>query len=197
MKNSQFERWWKRISALDSSLLNHPSLPLAGMEEVSGWFNIPALTLQPAPTSPKSRPALPQPAFKNLSDDVLLTLRLNLAGDDETSQWAEKMMRYCEIFYSSLKQKSIDKCGDLPKARLHLLQLTVFLFEYYRYAKDLRFLNIALKLGDLGWLVSPSLVESGLDKGGEEALAALFGANVLMSLEQALGELETGEPSHA
>ncbi len=87
-------------------------------------------------------------------------LRFELQQAENTSNvdaWAEKLMRFCEVRRPVLGRKAREKWETSSKAALNMRRVTVFFLDYYLMTGDFRFLNSALKLGDMKWI---------LDKGG-------------------------------
>lgn len=141
----------------DPGLQAHPRLPFAGLEGVLRFFDLlPAPVLLPALTIER----LPEvtPAFKNLDADTLLVLRQCLyTGQhlDLATRWAEALLRFCEVRLNSLQERAIRKWGTLAAARLHMLELGVFLLDVSLAQQDWRLLNTALKLSGQLWLFPP------------------------------------------
>jgi folate-dependent phosphoribosylglycinamide formyltransferase PurN len=137
-----------------------------------------------------------QPSFKGLTPEILLVLRECLYradGLDIVRNWAEKLMRYCEIYLPGLEQRALKKCGGSLDARLLVLQLAAFLLDASLVFRDLRFLNTVLKLLDQRWLANPGLVLNDLTRraaGGYAAiaLAAAFQVRLFLVSEYALAQ---------
>ncbi|MFC2065399.1 hypothetical protein ACFLXB_09930, partial [Chloroflexota bacterium] len=72
----------------------------------------------------------------------------------ELITWAETIMRFLEINLSTLKAKCKKKFGSVRSGIPTLLEMTAFLMDCHFAWKDLRYLNIVLKLMDLNWLYS-------------------------------------------
>jgi len=189
------EQCWEVILRKDTMELADQRAPLVNMEEIVAYFKLqpyPHLRQQIERTS-VVQPN--QPGFKNLSEEILLALRQNLyitADMDTVTLWAEKLMRFCEIQFPTLKGRAVAKWGDRSAARLHMLHLAVLLLDYYLYSKDLRFLNTVLKLADSGWLISGKTLLRDLKEGKGSFVSALFQFRILLITEYALDHLQKG-----
>ena len=96
------------------------------------------------------------PSFQGLTEEILLSLRENVAVSDHQAiiaAWAEKLLRFCEVRRPILKQKALDKWKNIGDASRNIRFLTLFFLDYYRLHRDLRFLNVVLKLVDVKWIV--------------------------------------------
>jgi hypothetical protein len=187
---------WDQILKLDSGLLTDYSAPLAGIDDALLGFGLtplPEFSFNP-PISPEMETA--QPSFKYLNEGILLSLRKSLYRQSETetvSLWAEKLMRFCEIRFATLKKRAIEKWTDAQAAQLNMLHLSAFLLDYYRSSKDLRYLNTVLKLADLGWIIDPKSLARNLTKTHDKAITSLFQFRILLLSEYALARLVKGE----
>jgi methionyl-tRNA formyltransferase len=127
------------------------------------------------------------PSFKALTPEILHSLREHVyrADQPETVQnWAEKLMRYCEIFLPSLQERARKKCGNSMQSRYLVLQLAAFLLDVSVFTHDARFLNTVLKLLDLRWLVN-----------GRNALSTDFQARLFLMREDSLVRAAEAHPS--
>ena len=78
--------------------------------------------------------------FKNITINDLNNLIYELkSGETENTDWHEKLLRYCEINHRKTKT-NFDIQNDL---RLHLI---IFFIEHYKKFRDVRYLNIVLKI---------------------------------------------------
>ena len=189
----RLSRWWKQIARRGIPSAAERLEPLMNIGEAAAYFD-----LQPSPRVQAGViPPMPpgEPGFKNLSQETLLALRLNLQAQpdlDLVGLWAEKLMRYCEIHLPRLAKRASEKWGDKSGARLQVLQLASFLLDYYFHTRDLRYLNTALKLADLGWLVNPKRLARELDGEQEQFAMALFQFRILLMSEYAIERLQQG-----
>jgi hypothetical protein len=100
------------------------------------------------------------PSFRDLTPEILSAL--NESVDDATGgrilpvsvvvAWAEKLLRYCEIFQSTLKRRFLEKWRGREEASHRACEMTAFFLAYYKSSRDLRFLNVSLKLADARWI---------------------------------------------
>ncbi len=140
--------------------------------------------------------SLPSDAkFKNVTADILLCLRHKLSNGEEAElvgKWANGLMRYCEIRRNDLERRTGQKWPDRTRRRLCMLQVTAFLLDYYYESRDLRFLNVVLKLSDMKWILNRGKIESGLQSTDQDVfVAALFGMRIVMMREHALARLDS------
>ncbi len=181
---------WNSLLRKDRGLLEDYRGPLVCLRDAPEYFNLPPLpTLrfdpEVAPNSPSQKAN-----FKDLSEDTLLALRMNVYAEadlDTTAYWAETLMRFCEVRHSSLRKRAVTKCGNRRAAGLHLLQLSAFLLDYGLYVGDARFLNTVLKLADLAWVFRRGALVRHLDKTGTDFISALFQVRLLLITEYAVG----------
>jgi hypothetical protein len=182
------QQCWKTISDLetpirethDSALFN-----LHGCELILGLQPLPPLSL---PGIQSTEIFSKKPAFKALTIPVIDALRRSLfTGKDiiERSEWAEYLLRYMEINL---------QFGSTQSARLAILDLTAFLLDVYFEKKDLRFLNLTLKLIDLPGLLSIKNISNDLLKQDKGFLAALYQVRLLIMTEAAIQQLQS-EPA--
>jgi hypothetical protein len=146
---------WASIQKLDIKIHDNKFGSLIHLENCISFFNLsPLPEISFNPQFNKDVSSI-EPSFKNLSNEILLILRLSIYNEtnmEVIAAWAEKIMRFCELRYGSLKNRSVKKCGNINAAQLHMLLLTSFLLDYADDSKDMRFLNIVLKLMDLKWI---------------------------------------------
>jgi hypothetical protein len=191
------QQCWKTISDLetpirethDSALFN-----LHGCELILGLQPLPPLSL---PGIQSTEIFSKKPAFKALTIPVIDALRRSLfTGKDiiERSEWAEYLLRYMEINLSSIFKKARLQFGSTQSARLAILDLTAFLLDVYFEKKDLRFLNLTLKLIDLPGLLSIKNISNDLLKQDKGFLAALYQVRLLIMTEAAIQQLQS-EPA--
>ena len=187
---------WDEISKLNSHLLSNPYAPLIGLDDALHDFG-----LTPLPESeynPEISPLIhtQQPSFKYLTEEILISLRnclYNQSEMDTVSIWAEKLLRFCEIRFASLKKRAHEKWGDRQVTQLNMLHLSAFLLDYFAHSNDLRFLNTVLKLADIGWIIKIKSIYRGLSATNDHILNNLFQFRILLLTEHALNQLSQGE----
>jgi hypothetical protein len=99
--------------------------------------------------------AVAVPSFRELTPEILAALQAALASPESSvavSAWAEKLLRYCEVYQPTLRRRACEKWGGTRDAARRMGELAQFFFVYYENTRDLRFLNIALKLADARWV---------------------------------------------
>jgi hypothetical protein len=111
------------------------------------------------------------PSFRNLTPETLSALNESV-GDaaggrilpvSVVAKWAEKLLRYCEIFQSTLKRRFFEKWNDKGEASHRANEMTAFFLAYYKSSRDLRFLNVALKLAEIRWISVSGEIQAKLD----------------------------------
>lgn len=130
--------------------------------------------------------------YKNFGEanlEILVFIRLKIAAneiDENIENWCEKLLRYCEIRYNSLKKRA-EAQGRKREEIIKVYNQVVALFiEYYLGRGDLRFFNTALKLMDRKWLKSPKLFNKKY-----KATQALYECNTLL-IDKVLNDIENG-----
>ena len=190
-----FNNWWEAVLQNREKVAENAKAPLVRLEQYISHYNLtPPLSLDvdsgPLPIDTVS------PTFKDLTEENLFALRTNLYALQDlgtVAQWAETLMRFCEVRYGSLKKRAVQKCKTLSAAQLHVLHLAVFLMDYSLHTKDLRFFNTVLKLCDLPWLVDEKKVLPLLQKEGDDLSIALFQFRLLLTKAYVLDQLNKGE----
>lgn len=191
----RMNEWWKLILQKDAKILADKRAPLININDYLLYFKMPPISSLKSYISIVSHINSLQPSFQNLREDILLTLRHNIYAKkdfDIVTLWAEKLMRFCEIRYSILRKRSIEKWGNTTVARLNMLHLSAFLLDFCVYTKDLRFLNTVLKLIDLRWIVNKRTIRRDLSKEKEDILCALFQFRIILITEYAINQLHKG-----
>ncbi|MCB0704132.1 MAG: hypothetical protein KDC34_02440 [Saprospiraceae bacterium] len=97
----------------------------------------------------------PYKNFQQLQPAQITVLRFKIAEnqhDEVTDNWCEKLLRYNEIRYSSLKKRAFENNRSSEEVIKTYTQIISLFIEYYFSKGDLRFINIALKLMDLSWI---------------------------------------------
>ena len=194
MNDSVIRDCWDVILQKDTRLLNDARLPLINIQDSLAYFK-----LSPLPPMELKMDAAPdihstEPGFANLTDEILLWLRYHIytgAELDTVALWVEKLMRFCEIRYATLKQRSVEKWNDPASAQMGMLHLSAFLLDYALCANDVRFLNTVLKLADLKWIVNTKTIEKKLSD-GKYLVSALFQFRILLMTEYAMQQLRKG-----
>ncbi|MEL6821243.1 MAG: hypothetical protein AAFP70_05760 [Calditrichota bacterium] len=102
------------------------------------------------------------PAYKNFKQvnvNIISQIRLYIANDrvdENITQWCRKALRYIEVRYSSLKENE-KKAGRKSEDTIKIFNQIMALFiEYYLKTSDIIYLNTALKVLDLSWIMPPS-----------------------------------------
>lgn len=133
------------------------------------------------------------PSFKNLTNDIIFCLRRNTFAQremDVVNKWGDKLIRFCEVRYRTLKKRSIAKCGSKVFAQLHILHLACFFMEHFFYAKDLRYLNIVLKLADLKWVIGRNENMSALIENNGNLCSTLLEFRIITMIDYAIEQLQ-------
>jgi hypothetical protein len=193
MVNAQIEKAWEAIRKKERSALVAGYQPLVFIDDYLSHFNLPLLPdLNVHPESLTDIDRI-EPSFEALTDNITFTLRHHVytrTKPDIVDKWAEKLMRFCEIRYRVLKERSVKKCGGKDAAQVHILQLACFFMDHSLATKDLRFLNIALKLADLNWLLNDWASDSMEEYAGLSR--ALFQFRLVLLIEYAMDLLQEG-----
>ncbi len=133
------------------------------------------------------------PTFKSTTDDHIIYLRQCIKNRDNIDQvvaWTEKLLRFCEIRLATLKTKVFEKCGTSRSAKLHGLMLGALFLDLYELTKDLRLLNIALKLADQKWVAERSTLMQRLTQRGADFQLNALELRVITKIEDSIGALE-------
>ena len=196
MKCSMVTECWEKILQLDPrSLVDAPS-PLINIEPYCVAFDLPSLPLPE--TRPETLSDIPatEPGFRTLTDDILLSLRRHIYARTDlatVSTWTETLLRFCEVRYRTLRERSKQCCESRAAARQRLLHLAAMLMDQAIYASDVRLLNIVLKLADIGWVLNRSRIRAKLDRNGRHLVSALFQFRIVLMTEYAMQRLYRGE----
>jgi hypothetical protein len=195
MNDSVIKDCWNVILQKDSRLFNDSRLPLFNIHDYLAYFKLPPLPPMEMKMDAATDIRSTEPGFSNLTDEILIGLRCNIyAGTklDTVALWAEKLMRFCEIRYATLKQRSVEKWNNPTSAQLHLLHLSVFFLDYAVCANDARFLNTILKLADLKWVIHTKTIKQKLSSVDQDFVSALFQFRILLITEYAMEQLRKG-----
>lgn len=188
MDRQDLQFLWNILAGMDATLLADPRGPLIHLNGSEACFGLPALPELPFNPSAQLLSRV-KPSFKNLEMDNLAFLRGNLyTGMDSriTADWAEALLRFCEIQAPALKKKALEKWPEPASARLGFLQIAAFLLDYHFHSGDLRFLNTVLKLCDLTWILRAGTLRKSLRRSGPGWVAASFQVRLLLMTEYAL-----------
>lgn len=131
----------------------------------------------------------PYKNFGEVNLEILAFIRLKIAAndiDENIENWCEKLLRYCEIRYSSLKKRAAAQGRTQEEITKVYNQVVALFIEYYLGRGDLRFFNTALKLMDRKWLKSPKIFNKKY-----KATQALYQCNTLL-INKVLNDIENG-----
>ena len=193
MSDVVIEECWNIILNSDKKRLEDSRWPLAGIEDYLAYFDLSPMPALKATIDNGPDIRSLEPAFKNLTEEILLSLRRRIYARTELEAvaiWAETLMRFCEVRFTSLRKRAMDKWKEDAAARLNMLHLSAFLMDYCVLVRDTRFLNTVLKLSDLEWVFRRRL-KSDLMKG--ENIPALFQFRVALMMEYVIRQLEQGK----
>ncbi len=195
MNDNDINALWASIRILGPEKVATGLSPLEHLEPCLNAFGLRSLDLPVIDWQVEPDMLTKEASFKESNHAILLNLRRCLYAGKEMEtvrNWAEKLMRFCEVRLPSLRQRAIEKCGNPANANLLVLHVTAFLVDYALNSKDLRFLNTALKLADLNWVINERSIARKLNGNMSDIEMALFQFRVLLSIEYAMTEL-TGE----
>ncbi len=191
MSNTLIQNCWNVIQQKDRTLLTTVHQPLFFIDNYLSYFDLPLLPdLNVKPDALVDISSV-DPSFKTLTDEIIFTLRhhiYNQTKPDIVDKWAEKLMRFCEVRYRTLKTKSKDKCATKAKAQLHILHLGCLFMDQYFSTKDLRFLNVALKIADLKWVIDKRTIKNQLIKNNGDLDSTLFQFRLILTIEYAMSQ---------
>lgn len=190
------KKCWELILQKDITEFKDYRFPLVNLRGCESYFGFQSLPLHKFTLENDFNIASEKPTFKNLTENKILTLRKYVYEEERNDSldfWAEKLMRFCELYLPSLKKKALEKWKDKTSARLQMLLLSTFLLDYSFYSKDLRFLNTVLKLSDFDWIVSEKTVERRLKNSDVTFVCALLEFRVRLMTHCAVSKLSKGE----
>jgi len=191
---SQLSDWWRLIRQVPADRLSDSRGPLIGLNDVVDHYGFAPLSrISIDSTSlPAELPA--EPLFKNLTSDFLPVLRYKLSDGAEVDvavSWAERVMRYCEIWRHDLEKRMQTKTSSPADAVLFTLQIAAFMLDTYETTNDHRYLNLALKIRDMDWVATTRSISNGLrDADQDQFVAALFGVRIHLMCDRAVARLE-------
>jgi len=186
---------WREIGRADKEVIRGDGFSLVNVKEYLAYFGLSPLGYEIGPSKGFRIPCAVAPSFRNLTDEILLSLWYCLHRKENLTtviEWAEKLMRFCEVRYRDVKRVATEKCGSKELARKHLLKLTAFFSDLANTSGDPRYVNIALKLAEQRWIVDGKRLKRELTAEGDELICALYGFRVLLTLEYAIGKIESG-----
>jgi len=193
MHNIVIRDCWNIIRQTEPQLLADPRLPLSNIEKCLSHFGLPLLpTMDTRPVELLESPYFMKPSFKDLTDEILVSLRRHIYAKTElatVAHWAETLMRFCEIRYRTLRVRAIGKLKTKDAAQIHVLHLAAFLMDQAIDTNDLRLLNTVLKLADLKWLLARPTITKRLLGGKNGFLSALFQFRIVLTTEYAISLL--------
>lgn len=163
---------------------------LRGCEVILGLLGLPELEF---PNLSSNDLISKKPSFKNLDPADILILRKWLHYREHFQQlgeWAETLLRFLEINQYSLNKKALMQFQSPPAARMALLELSAFLLDFYFERKDLRFLNIVLKMMDMHGLIKIRSIPKDLVGNNGQVARALIQIRLLIMSEAAIQQLE-------
>jgi hypothetical protein len=192
MNESDLKALWASIQFLEVDKTGGDLHPLEHLEPCLAAFGLEPIVLPTMELKAAPEMFSKDASFKESSHAVLLSLRQCLyeaKGMPTVANWADKLMRFCEVRLSSLRQRALEKCGNSADAGLLMLHLSAFLLDYALYSKDTRYLNTALKLADLHWVVNERSIPRKLNGNPKDVTSALFQFRVLLMIEYGMRKL--------
>lgn len=185
---------WKDLSEKEFDHASDSFKCLAQLEESFAFYNLgdpPGYSIDTKRTHANFLNTV-TPSFKNLTEDILLELRLNIyqkQDDPKTGVWTEKLLRFSELNMSRLKTRLNEKIKDHLRIRVFGLQwVCLFLDEHFRTG-DYRFLNTALKMQDLGWLYSDKMLPNEIRRHPTHHPVPLLQFRILLNTAFALSRI--------
>jgi len=196
MGNTIINNCWNVIQKKEKVFLVNNYQPLSFIDDYLSYFDLPLLPGLNIKSEALTDINSVDPSFKALTDDIIYSLRHHIYTKtkiDIVDKWAEKLMRFCEVRYSTLKKISISKCETKVAAQLHILHLACFFMDQSFSTKDIRFLNIVLKLADLEWVFNKRENVSALIEKNNDLNSALFKFRIILMIECAINKLQEGK----
>ena len=189
---------WKVMLSLDGILLQDRRLPLINLEKYIYYFNLPILPAFLASTDVIVSQSFfdVTPGFNNLTEEILVWLRSNIYLNRNLNlveDWAEKLMRFCEIKLKILKKCALNKWCSTLSAQANILQLAALFLDYSVFAKDLRFVNIALKIVEFRWVYNKKNIINQLNS-HNNIISAIFQLRIFLMLEYIIAGLDHRKP---
>ncbi len=195
MKNASLEKQFRDIRKKEKHVASADYDPLYNIEQYLAYFELP-----PLQETTKSRHVLEEiqsvkPSFRKLTNDVVFSLRQHIYTQTDLTtvdKWSEKLMRFCEIRYSTLQGRVLKKCKTASAARLLILHMSSFFIDQHLSTKDIRPLNTALKLGELRGQASKKTIVDMIFTSNNIA-HILLQFRVSLATEYALSKLSGGQ----
>lgn len=192
MNDNDINALWASIQMMGSEKVATELSPLEHLAPCLNAFGLQTMDLPAIDWQVEPDMLAKEASFKESSHAILLSLRRCLYAGKEMEtvrNWAEKLMRFCEVRLPGLHKRAIEKCGNPASANLLVLHITAFLADFALASRDLRFLNTALKLTDLNWVINERSIARKLNGCPSDLDSALFQFRVLLSIEYAITEL--------
>jgi len=193
MSNTIIKDCWNVIQKKEKVFLVYGYQPLSFIDDYLSYFELPLLPGLNIKSVALTDINSTDPSFKALTDDVIYSLRHHIHSKTKLNtvdKWAEKLMLFCEVRYSTLKKRSIGKCKTKVAAQLHILHLACFFMDQSFSSKDRRFLNIVLKLADLEWVLNKKKNLSIIIDKNNDLNSALFQFRIMLMIEYAINQLK-------
>lgn len=195
LKLAQLRKWWEIILNHDPHDLQENSLTLIQLSTLCSRPAIASLQLFTPPLKTESSFLEKKPAFKLLNFRDIYLLRHWLQNEMHpqlTSNWAEVILRFFEINLSDIDKKLLMQYGSRLLGEVAFLELTAFLLDYFSYSKDLRYMNMVLKILDQKSLFSPWKITRNLRLNGMHFKSALLKVYLLVKTDLFLMNLDNG-----
>ena len=164
MTHEELQHCWREMQPWLSRSRNAKTCPFVfpELQQVTKMLELP-----PAP-SPKTGGqaadlTLVSPSLNCANFEVLFALQLLLRQKPDAplvSEWAEKLLRVCEVRRRELKKRSRLAGQSREEGKLRLLWACLFLLEYGLVKEDARFVNLVLKVLDQKWVGTKSVMAS-------------------------------------
>jgi hypothetical protein len=191
--------WWSLILKMDAPTLVTHATEINNLRGCEVYLGLKALPEIQPPIPFLTAIATKKTSFKNLERADIPVLRnwLNHAENTQLiNDWAETILRYCEINQFSLLKKARGQfhsgSHSASNARLTLLEMSAFLMDLYFENHDLRFLNIVLKLIELPGLFSRKTIARDLNGNFNQVSTSLLQIRLLIMSQTTLRQLKSG-----
>jgi hypothetical protein len=197
--STDLNNWWSLILKMDAPTLVMHASALDHLHGCEVYLGLKALPEIQSPMPFLTEIGAKKSSFKNLEQADVPVLRYWLDHTENIqliNDWAETILRYCEINQSSLLKKARVQfrsgSQSASNARLTLLEMSAFLLDLYFERQDLRFLNIVLKLIELSGLFSKRTIAKDLDGNLNQVSIDLLQIRIMIMSEAALRQLKNG-----
>lgn len=188
----EFRVLWDTLVTTGIGLLDDKRGPLVGLSEAATHLGLSPLPRLKFGGELDVSDGLPIGALSELDETGLILLRKYLyysKPDDRLSDWAEKLLLYCEIHRLRLRKKLVARFGDKVRSELFLLQMVALLIDFYNSYKDVRFLNSGLKVYYSHWRRAFRGLSLNSQKYPLNFVCTLFHVRFLLLSERALQQL--------